>query len=363
MKKTALSALASYSKVLLGAFFLFSAFTKFVDIEQLYIYIYSFNLVSLPLSVVAGWLLVSFELLLGVAFVTNRHHRVASVANLLLLLAFTLFLAFAMWSGRGDSCNCLGEMLPFTPGQSIVKNAVLILLSLFVWRYADANALPRWWLSLVALLVPYAIIVAVALFGSFRMNYYEFQYLSVLAGCMFVVALLLSFSFWKRWYIQLAVVLTPVVAVLVLSAWVNLFQSTEDLPYNAPMLQRVTAPGGQLHEAEILQGRKVVAFYSTSCQYCQEASRKLSVIQQRNQLPQDAFVTVFAGSDSVDVSSFYQDEYVNRYKEYNLCVDTFLHLTYGSFPLVLMLDNGEVKATFSQSSLSERQISDFLQTI
>lgn len=361
MNRTALSTWASCFKVLLGAFFIFSAFTKFVDIEQLYVYIYSFNILSLSLSVVAGWFLVAVELLIGVAFVTNRHHRLASVANLMLLIAFTLFLSFALWTGRSDSCHCLGELMPFNPTQSLLKNGVLILLSLFVWRYAGAGFKTRWWCSLIAVLVPYAVIVVASFSGKLSMNYYEFQYLSVLAACMLAVALLLSSGFWRRWYVQTAAVLTPFVAILVLSAWVNLFQSKEDLPYNAPMLQRTVSDQGLLSGAGISQGRKVVAFYSTSCQYCKEASRKLSVIQQRNNLPADAFVTVFPGNDTVGFSSFYQDDYVRRYAEYPLNADTFLHLTYGTFPLVLLMEDGEVMATFSQSSLSERAVCDFFQ--
>lgn len=361
MNRTALSALASCLKVLLGAFLIFSAFTKFVDIEQLYVYIYSFRIFSLSLSVVAGWFVVAVELLIGVAFVTNRHHRLTSVANILLLVAFTLFLSFALWTGRSDSCHCLGELMPFNPTQSLLKNGVLILLSLFVWRYAGSGFKPRWWLSAVAVLLPYVVIVVASLSGLLGMNYYEFQYLSVLAACMLAVALLLSFGFWQRWYVQAAAVLTPFVSILVLSAWVNLFQSKESLPYNAPMLQRAVSEQGQLSDAGLREGRKVVAFYSASCQYCKEASRKLSIIQQRNALPESQFVTVFPGNDTVGFSSFYQDDYVKRYAEYPLTPDTFLHLTYGSFPLVLLMDDGEVVATFSQSSLSERAVCDFIQ--
>lgn len=361
MNRTAITASASCVKVLLGAFLIFSAFTKFVDIEQLYVYIYSFNFFSLTLSVVAGWFLVAVELLIGVAFVTNRHHRLASVSNLLLLIVFTLFLSFALLTGRNDSCHCLGELMPFNPAQSLLKNGLLVLLSLFVWRYADRGRKPRWWLSSVAVVLPYVLIVAAAMTGRLSMNHYEFQYLSVLAACMLAVALSLSFSCWRLWYVQTAAVLTPFVAVLVLSAWVNIFQSKESLPYNAPMLQRAVSGQGLLSEAGLSQGRKVVSFYSTSCRYCKDASRKLSVIQQRNALPESDFVSVFPGNDTVGLSSFYQDGYVKRYAEYMLNADTFLHITYGSFPLVLLLDDGEVVATFSQNSLSERAVCEFLQ--
>lgn len=361
MNRTAISTSASCVKVLLGLFFLFSAFAKFVDIEQLYVYIYSFNFFPLSLSVVIGWFLVAFELLIGVAFVTNRHHRLVSLVNILLLIVFTMFLSCALWLGRNDSCHCLGELMPFNPTQSLLKNGVLILLSLFVWRHASEGFKTRWWLSLVAVLLPYAVIVVASLSGFLGMNYYEFQYLSVLALSMLAVALLLSLRCWRRWYVQAIAVLTPFVAVLVLSAWVNLFQSNEKLPYNGPVLHRAVSGQGQLSDAGILQGRKVVAFYSTSCQYCKEASRKLSIIQQRNSLPENDFVTVFPGDDTVGFSSFYQDDYVKRFAEYPLNADTFLHLTYGSFPLVLLMDEGEVVATFSQSSLSERALCDFFQ--
>ena len=102
-------------KYFLGAMFIFSALSKFIEIDLLNIYIFSFNIFSLNLSIILGWLLISFELVLGVALLSNRHHRWVCVGNLLLLIAFTLFLIIAQLLGRTDNCHCMGDLLPFSP--------------------------------------------------------------------------------------------------------------------------------------------------------------------------------------------------------------------------------------------------------
>ena len=351
---------ANGTKLLLGVLFILSALAKFVAVEKLNIYIFSFGFFSLNLSVIVGWLAISFELALGAAYLTGHRHRWTSLAAFLMIVGFTLFLGYAALSGRTDSCHCMGELLPFNPVQSMLKNAFLLAIILFSRRFADEEFHPRWWLTLPLSIVPLLIILASALWGSLHVTYIDFQYTATLTLCMAVVAVIASFRFSHRLWVELLFILTPLLAVFVLSTAANFMNLDHRQPLNNDLLQSTIAPSGALGQSQVSEGRKVVCLYSRTCPYCMIASQKISYIQSRNNLPEADFITIFPGDSATDLSSFYAETNATRYAELKIDPDTFLYLTYGQFPLIMLIDNGNVVKTYGHGDIAEREIVRFL---
>lgn len=349
---------ADILKMLLGIFFVVSALAKFVAIDNFNIYVFSFGVFSYNFAVIIGWLAVSTELLLGVALITNRHHRWVCLANVLLLLGFTLFLVYAHLLGRTDSCHCMGDLLPFDPVRSILKNAVLLLLLLFVWKFANADRKPRWWLSLILTFIPLVMIVAAGWLGLCHMTFFDLQYVCTLMLCMMVVAVLLSLPCFKHWWLQAIMAVVPYVAMFILSTAANWISIEGDIPYNKGLFEETISSGSVGHE--VATGRKVVGMYSKTCPYCRMASEKLSMIQQRNNLDYDKFVTIFPGDTAEGLAFFYRDSYAIRFNTDLIAVDTFMQITYGQFPLVLLVEDGKPLKVYNQNTLSEHQIVDFI---
>ena len=355
-----LTVAATVVKMLLGAFFIVSALAKFVSIDNFNVYVFSFGFLPFRLSVIVGWLAVSAEMLLGIALLSNRHHRVVCLLCSLLLLFFTLFLVYAWFSGRTDSCHCMGDLLPFDPIRSVLKNAVLLVLLLFAWRFADSAWRQRWWIALLAVLAAQGLIVVCGLNGWIRMNYYDLQYSSTLSALVALVALLATFKFTQRAWIEALMSLVPFVAVFILSTAACLAPVRGKVPVNADLLSEIIGDDGTLADSHLTEGRKVLSFYSKRCQYCRRTSETLSMIQKRHDLPVEAFVTVFPGDTIHGLDAFYDTPYAVRFSPRAVQLDDFLRITYGSAPLVVLLDNGTVVETYGSGFISEYRITDFL---
>lgn len=354
------SVVATVLKFLLGAFFVFSALSKFVSIDNFNIYIFSFGFLSLRLSIVVGWLAVSTEMLLGVALLSNRHHRLVCLLNLLLLIAFTFFLLYAWFAGRTDSCHCMGDLMPFDPIRSILKNAVLILLVLFAMRYANDSWRQRWWIALPIVLVVQGLIVLCGFQGWVKMNYYDLQYSTTLSVLMAVVAALASLRFSRRLWVEILMCLTPYVAVFILCTAACLAPVHGSVPVNSDKLAATIGMGGALEDCNLTHGRKVVSFYSKSCQYCRRTSEAISMIQQRHDLPKEAFYTVFPGDTVHGLDKFYSSPYAVRFSLLAIPSDDFVQIIYGSAPLVVLLDDGKVCGTYGSGYISETELVEFL---
>lgn len=351
---------ATLLKVLLGAFFVFSAVAKFIDIDRLNIYVYSFGILSFNLSVLASWLLITTEFVLGAALLTNRWHRLACVGNVVLLMLFSMFLCYAILSGRTDSCHCLGEMFPFDPVQSLLKNAALLLVLLFVWKYASPSARIRFWVPVVVMLAMAGLVYLSGRMGWLTMTFFDLQYSLTLLACVLVPAVLLTTKWFSRWWSVALLVLSPLVAIFVLSVAANWIHSDTDEMLDQEMLSKVISSEGSLADCQIDEGRKVVCIFSRTCSYCQMASQKVSMIQQRNNLDASLFVTIFPGEDTIGIADFYAPDAV-RYDEHLLSADTCLYITRGQVPLVMLVNEGRVEAAFTHSDVSEAAIVDFLQ--
>lgn len=355
-----ISILGTAVKQLLGALFVFSALSKFVALDQFNVYVFSFGFVSLNLSILAGWAVVSFEMLLGVAMISNRYHRWVSWANIGMLLLFSIFLLYALLSGRTDSCHCMGEMLPFNPLQSLLKNVVLLALSLFSLRYVDEEWRPRWWLSLVVVVLPVAIFALGAFLGWTRMTVIDFQYSMIFAAAAFVMAVLASFRFSDRVLLQILLALVPFVMVMVLDTYASLFMHKGTTRFNRDLFEEVLRTDDQLEGCELGKGRQLVAIFSPTCPYCHLAAEKLSMIVDRHELSIDRVSVLFPGDSVVAHPDFFEETHSPEYRQLALDVDNYVKVTYGQLPVLVLLEDGKVSATYDHANLSEKAIVEWL---
>ncbi len=345
-------------KMLLGTMFIVSAVSKFITVDTFEIYVYSFGLLPLTLSFYAARVVIALELLLGTALISNRHHRFTSLMTLLFLLIFIVFLSYAHLVGRTDSCHCFGELISFNPIQSILKNAVLVVAMLFVYRFAAREWIPRWWLVLIAFAVA-SVFLIVYMVHSLRVLD---QYALVLIFVMSLVGVLASFKFYSRWYVTLALVLTPFVAVFILTPPDSWFYTGTHERYNEELFyETVGAEDSAFSEAGLEEGRHVVAFFSPTCGYCQLAAGKLTTIVERGELDCDKVLYVFPivkKQESYD--HFYEESRSGHYNEVFIDKETFIKITQGAFPIVLLVEDGDVKVSFAYRNINEQIVKRFL---
>lgn len=365
------STIATVVKLLLAALFLFSAASKFVSIDKFEIYIYTFRFCPLSIAFIVARLVIGGELLLGLWLLSGRYARGASLTALLVTLAFTLFLCIAHLSGRTDSCNCFGDLLPFSPVQSIVKNAILILLLLAVWRWAPRGWQPHWWVSLLTVVVPWLLFTALALTGVTHVKIISFQSLCVLFAVVLVVALVLCCTFSRRHWVEVLLALAPMVTLFIVSPPDNWFRDHyRNEPFQADLFRQALHSSTLLGQYDIHQGRQVLCFISANCPYCRLAAEKISTIQQRADLDSTAITYVFAATANADSSSanathfsrFYAETQTLHYREALLNADTFLHITYGQFPVIVFLDADTLVGAYNYRSITETDLRNFIGT-
>ena len=363
------STIAAIVKMMLGMLFLFSAASKYVALDQFELYLYSFDLFPQGVCFVLARLALAVELLVGALLLSNRWHRLACLANVLLLLAFSLFLAFAAAIGRQDSCNCFGEMLPFNPAQSLVKNAVLLVLTLVAWRWGNGDWRPRWWLLLPLVVLPFETLIGLAYLGKVHMIVMERNLLYVILICIGAMELISSLVRRLPMWLTLCLALTPFVAMAAVStAPEDWTRGDFRYPYDEELIGAHLHADGALAEARTFEGRRVVALYSLHCAHCRATATKISAVQRHNDLPDSAFVDVFLGMldtlgrvsmDTLEVERFYRETQATPHTHFALHPRLFVEMTRGQFPLVLLVDGDSICHTFGLT-VPEREILNFL---
>ena len=102
--------------------------------DKFEIYIYSYHFFSLNVSFMVARLAIILEMVLGIGLISHCLHKLMWWGSIAMLAGYSLLLIYAMYLGRTDSCHCFGDFLQLDPKQSLVKNGVLMLLFLPIYR-------------------------------------------------------------------------------------------------------------------------------------------------------------------------------------------------------------------------------------
>ena len=144
-----MKAAVNIARVLVGAVFIFSGLVKAIDPLGLAYKMQEFFEVwansgylkglMMWLNDYALWfslLMITLEVILGVALLLGWRTKIVSWLLLLLMLFFTFLTSFVLFSGKIRACGCFGDCIPLTPVQTFTKDIVLLVLVLLIlfWR-------------------------------------------------------------------------------------------------------------------------------------------------------------------------------------------------------------------------------------
>lgn len=127
---------------LVGIFFIFSGLMKANDPHGLSYKMQEYfdlwgmsdlNSISLELAVVMNVL----EILAGVAIILGYAMNFFSWLLLLLIIGFTFLTGYSALSGKFKTCGCMGDCLPITPLASFLKDVVLLVLILIIFKFRN----------------------------------------------------------------------------------------------------------------------------------------------------------------------------------------------------------------------------------
>lgn len=145
-----MKSIISVLRLLVGILFIFSGLVKAIDPLGLAYKMQEFfevwaqsgflpglmhvmNDFALPFSI----LMISFEIVAGVAVLVGWRMRLFSWLLLLLIIFFTFLTGYAYLSGKFRSCGCFGDCIPLTPQMSFVKDIFLTIFIIIIFFYRN----------------------------------------------------------------------------------------------------------------------------------------------------------------------------------------------------------------------------------
>lgn len=288
----------------MGLVFIVSAILKIVDMDRFEIYIYSYHFFSLNFSSLAARFAIILELVLGVGLISHTLHKLYWWGSMAMLVGYSLLLIYALTLGRTDSCHCFGDFLQLDPKQSLIKNGVLMLLFLLIYRMES----------------------------------------------------------WKtpfRWLILIIAVMASSIGVFVASPPDN-YTSNYDPDHNLQTERFDTMlDEAPLDSLNLREGKQVVCFFSTGCDYCQMAARKLSLMQQFYGFPEENITYLFVGNEE-SIEKFYDQSESARYRDVLYPdVTRLLKAVDGDMPTIVFMENGEVVHEYGFRNMNEDEIKAF----
>lgn len=293
-------------KVLLGLVFIVSAVLKIFDMDKFEIYVYSYHFFSLNFSFLVARAAIIVELVLGIGLVTNAMHKLMWWGSMAMLAGYTLLLIYALVIGRTDNCHCFGDFLQFNPKQSMLKNVVLMGLFLLIYRVKEWKPRFRWLGLCGVVLISSVTVFAVSPPDNFTPAYDSEHNLQT-----------------------------------------ELFA---DLLYEAP-----------LDSLNLAEGKQVICFFSTGCEYCQMAAQKLSLMQQYYGFPAENITYVFIGSVE-GIVKFYEKSQSAHYRDVLYAdVPKLLQTINGSFPTIVFMNDGVVVCEYGFRNMHEQEIKAFFE--
>lgn len=297
-------------KMLLGVTFCFSAVLKLLSIDQFEVYVFSFGIFSLNISFILARLCIAWELILGIALVANVYNRLFVRLTMLTLVGFTAFLIYAIVIGRTDNCHCFGDFIKFTPWQSLGKNVAIMLLLLAVSKVESFSFRPHWALVLLAMLVPTVTVFCVSPPDNFLFA-----------------------------------------------------EDGENGIVSQKLFDQYVSDNGDFAETGVLDGKKIVCYFSVSCRYCQLTAQKISAMSERIPIPDTAIFYIFRGKYSAtQPGKFFAKTGTKPFACTFIGSDTLNPMTHGVVPVITFMENGRIQKTFDYRNITESAVSEFVAT-
>lgn len=294
-------------RIIIGIVFILSAVLKFLTIDSFDLFFFSHKIFPWVVSLFATRLLISLEAIIGLMLVVGIYPKLSRFLTFASLIGFILYLILKpyIFDLSTQNCFCFGEIIPLTNTQTIIKNIILLLLSITLfWA--------KWWKPKYSIYILTGVIIGV---------------------------------------IATAFIVKPpdFIEAKVYNHSVNV---REEVFERVKELDNVRA-------LNINKGKKIVCWYSTSCKFCKRTAKKLDIIIDRHNLDRNSFIQIFGGREK-SLTEFYQQTDTKPLQHTFIHVIPFLNTTHGYMPVIFLLDNGKIVKLYKMTTIDESFIVSFL---
>jgi thiol-disulfide isomerase/thioredoxin len=180
---------------------------------------------------------------------------------------------------------------------------------------------------------------------------------------MLFFLLIYKMESWKtpfRWLILILAVMASSIAVFVISPPDNLTSNSDPEQNLQTELFNEMLDDVPLEALNLREGKQVICFFSTSCEYCQMAAHKLSLMQQFYGFPKENITYLFMGSEE-GVAEFYGQSESTQYRDLLYPdVSRMMKAINGNFPVIGFLEDGEVVHEYGFRNMNEVEIKAYM---
>jgi len=122
-------------RLIVSILFIFSAYTKLIPIEAFEKQLVDQGITNWCFAPILARCIISFEFFLGIAFLQNHYFKKFILpATALMLVAFCIHLTYQIITqGNSGNCGCMGQVIPMTPLQALIKNAITLGLLTYIF--------------------------------------------------------------------------------------------------------------------------------------------------------------------------------------------------------------------------------------
>ncbi len=274
-------------RLLLGVFFIGTAVLKLLSIDNFEVYIYSFGLFSYTWTTFFSRLLIFIELMIGISLILKIYFKQIWWLTMLMMVGFTLFLVYAAIFRNDSNCHCFGSLIELDPRQSIVKNLITIALLLFIRKEQSHDYKP------------------------------------VL----------------KKWLVASTIMVSLVVSFVLLPMDViyNKIYSEKDNVNTVAFYESL----GDSTFVDLQQGRHLINYVLAGCKYCRIGAEKVTMMMGRHGISHDKLKFIIGGSDEA-IAKFVEATGTEDYEHWKIPAPQFMAITYGKFPLYVLIEDGKV---------------------
>lgn len=296
----------------LGLVFIYSGYTKLLPVIETF----EFTFVDIG---VGNWytapiiarLLIGLEFFIGLLLILNYNLKKFTLPLTIgLLIFFCIYLtAQIIISGDKGNCGCFGEHLKMTPSEAIIKNVLMIGLSLLIYFFWEGWKVKSNKLFIVSAFVP-------ALATCFILNPVDYTYST-----------------------------NNLDEVVNYPLELNLLFVPEDT-------SKVEIP-----TVDLRKGKHVVAFVSLKCPHCRIAAKKFRLIKKNN--PELSIYFILNG-DKKDLPMFYEDTHSDNIPASFALGKTFVQLAGTNLPRIYYLEDTKVVKKVDYYELNQYDIENWI---
>jgi uncharacterized membrane protein YphA (DoxX/SURF4 family) len=295
---------------LMGLVFLFSGYTKLYPIEP-----FEYTFVDLGIG---GWRLAPFiarfmiglEFLIGFLLIFGLYVRGFSIKLAIgSLIFFSAYLIVIMISsGNNGNCGCFGNAIVMTPLQALIKNAIMLVVCYFIYKYYEGFNFRKVgkWLFGALFLTSFAL--------PHILNYVDFSYSE-------------TYLTKKEDHYKLEL----------------------DSVYKYAKIHK--AP------TTLSQGKHIIAFMSLTCPHCRIAAKKMRLMKEKN--PNISMYLILNG-DYDKLQPFFED---TKARNIDYCVlngKSFIYLGGLELPSIYLVNNSVVENRVNYLMLDQTEIEKWI---